>query len=389
MLYIFTATYPYGSAEGFLEEELLYLSEQFQGITIIPLSGVGDAKRSVPKGCIVNEPILKSRLWKFFHGLFCSRTFGIYVKDLFQNKVLLSRTKLCEWLASYFNTNCAIKHPIIKNVEKSLKEGDICYFYWGKGLNSLSVFWDHKAKYVSRFHGEWDLWEESAQNYAPIRRKIVNHLDLAVFISQKGEAYFKKRYPQCKTVVSRLGSRDCGPGKKSTDGVIRVVSCSSVWWLKRVPLIYQALKEMNEDIEWTHIGTGEDFDKLKNLVDTNKKNNVRVNLTGYLSHDEVLRYYAEHPVDVFINVSTNEGIPVSIMEAISFDIPVIATDVGGNSEVTTLSTGILLRANPSPAEIMTAIRTIQKASYKPRNFWEENYSAKLNYSNFANLIRTL
>lgn len=55
--------------------------------------------------------------------------------------------------------------------------------------------------------------------------------------------------------------------------------------------------------------------------------------------------YSEHPVDVFINLSTNEGVPVSIMEAISFDIPIVATDVGGTSEIVTDETGILVSSN--------------------------------------------
>ena len=32
--------------------------------------------------------------------------------------------------------------------------------------------------------------------------------------------------------------------------------------------------------------------------------------------------------DLFVNMSLSEGIPVSIMEAISFGIPIIATNVG-------------------------------------------------------------
>jgi len=48
-----------------------------------------------------------------------------------------------------------------------------------------------------------------------------------------------------------------------------------------------------------------------------------------LPHNDVLNYYASNPVDVFINTSSSEGLPVSIMEAMSFGIPVIATNVGG------------------------------------------------------------
>ena len=34
-----------------------------------------------------------------------------------------------------------------------------------------------------------------------------------------------------------------------------------------------------------------------------------------------------------LNTSSSEGVPVSIMEAYSHGIPVVATDVGGNSEI--------------------------------------------------------
>ena len=54
---------------------------------------------------------------------------------------------------------------------------------------------------------------------------------------------------------------------------------------------------------------------------------------GAIQNVEVYKYYNEHCADLFINVSSSEGLPVSIMEAISFGIPVIATDVGGTGEI--------------------------------------------------------
>ena len=46
--------------------------------------------------------------------------------------------------------------------------------------------------------------------------------------------------------------------------------------------------------------------------------------------------------DLFVNMSLSEGIPVSIMEAISFGIPIIATNVGGNAEIVNDETGVLI-----------------------------------------------
>ena len=63
---------------------------------------------------------------------------------------------------------------------------------------------------------------------------------------------------------------------------------------------------------------------------------------GHYPNEELLRYYGSNHVDLFINTSSTEGVPVSIMEAQSFGIPVIATDTGGVKEVVTEGTGSLL-----------------------------------------------
>ena len=66
------------------------------------------------------------------------------------------------------------------------------------------------------------------------------------------------------------------------------------------------------------------------------------------------------PIDIFINVSSSEGLPVAIMEAISFDIPIIATNVGGTSEIVTPETGILIAPDSAPELIAARIRELYK-----------------------------
>jgi len=386
MLYIFTAVFPYGTAEPFLEDEILYLKRYFSEITIVPLSGSGKA-RNLPDGVSVLKPVLTTKKNKFFKGLFHHRTFFIFLKDLVTKKVFLNKTRFRQWLAAYFNTNCALKSGSIKMVTKSLKSSDVCYFYWGKGLNTLSLFWKGRAKMVSRFHGEWDLWEESSGNYAPIRTEVSKSLDLAVFISEKGRRYFDDRYHFCSTFVSRLGSLDCGEGVKSSDGVLRIVSCSSVYPLKRVGLIYESITKIKGcKVEWTHFGDGKDFEGLKQTVKDTSPDFLQCSFPGWVSHNEVLAHYSNNPVDVFINLSTNEGIPVSIMEAISFGIPVVATNVGGTPEVVTEMTGILVSSNPNADEVAEAILRVVRLNLSPRDFWFKNYNADTNYSEFSHKL---
>ena len=74
----------------------------------------------------------------------------------------------------------------------------------------------------------------------------------------------------------------------------------------------------------------------------------RVKFLGQLSHNALLQYYAGDAVDAVVLPSVDlgnglhEGIPVSLMEAMAYHIPVIATATGGIPELITEGTGILV-----------------------------------------------
>lgn len=389
-LYIFTATFPYGIAECFCDKELAYLSQQFENIEIIPFIGRNGCKRSVPSNCYVWDPIVRSRREQYLCGLFNWESFKIFFPLAVQNYVWQNRKRLKTWIISYVQSNVLLNSQKIKKLFQSIEKDSICYFYWGRGSNVLSYFYVGRCHFVSRFHGEWDLWEESSGGYIPLRKEIASRLDLAVFISRKGESYFKSKYLACNTAIYPLGSQDAGLGRKSDDGIFRIVSCSTVYPLKRVDLIFQSLLQAkNIQIEWTHIGGGSHFEKLKNEVATCSEGHLTVCLLDQVKHDDVIKYYQTHSVDAFINLSTNEGVPVSIMEAISFDIPVIATNVGGNSEIVTEETGVLLSPNPSPSEVVSAIQVVYMQSFAPRSFWKRHYNAEINYLTFADSLKKL
>lgn len=52
--------------------------------------------------------------------------------------------------------------------------------------------------------------------------------------------------------------------------------------------------------------------------------------------------------DLFLNISESEGVPFSIMEALSAGIPVMATDVGGTAEIIDDTVGRLLPKELTP-----------------------------------------
>jgi glycosyltransferase involved in cell wall biosynthesis len=117
---------------------------------------------------------------------------------------------------------------------------------------------------------------------------------------------------------------------------------------------------------------------------------------GYMPNEAVLAFYAHNPVDLFINVSASEGIPVSIMEAQNLAIPVLASAVGGIPEIVTAQNGELLAPDPSPAEIAEAIARLrqkpallkQKRALSQKDC-HQKFDADKNYQAFAARLRSM
>ena len=111
----------------------------------------------------------------------------------------------------------------------------------------------------------------------------------------------------------------------------------------------------------------------------------------------MLEFYANHHVDLFMLTSTYEGIPMAVMEAQSFGIPVMATNVGGINEVVNDTNGFLLDKNFDAKEAAEKVRNYffasaeSKKSYRENAFnnWRKNFNASVNYPDFIEQVLSL
>lgn len=106
-----------------------------------------------------------------------------------------------------------------------------------------------------------------------------------------------------------------------------------------------------------------------------------------MPNQEVQRFYASHCITALVNVSETEGIPVSIMEAGSYGIPAIATDVGGTHEIVHDGlNGLLLKKDFSDEELLNAINivfsNIERFREESTKVWEQLCDATTNYRDF-------
>ena len=133
---------------------------------------------------------------------------------------------------------------------------------------------------------------------------------------------------------------------------------------------------------------------LSNAIN-NKRQGLKVILHGYVSNQSLINFYQNQHVDLFVNVSSSEGLPVSIMEALSFGIPVIATDVGGTSELVSDKVGELISSTFSSDSLGQNIEKLLNLKSEEllllrsnaRSIFELKVNAKINYLLFYNKIK--
>lgn len=184
--------------------------------------------------------------------------------------------------------------------------------------------------------------------------------------------------------------------KPSSDGILRIVTCSTIVKVKRLSLLMEALLKIDYRVSWTIIGDGPLASELINLSKTLPPN-IEIIFFGLLKLPEIYNLYASKPIDLFINVSESEGIPVAVMEAISFGIPVIATDVGGTHEIVDEKIGYLVPKEITSGQLAKVITTFNKLDYTSKAAfrenalyrWDEKYNAEKNHTEFALFLKSL
>lgn len=386
-LLLLTVSFPYGNAETFLETEIKYHTEVFESVIIVPLRKENHILRELPINCIVLDVSFLSLIKKGCTALY--RGFSLILKELKSAPYLI----FCPFV--FFRSLCialftGLWIPYVSTIIKDFKV-DMIYSYWCNygaliGIEASA----HKINVVCRAHG-YDLYDyRHRAHYIPFYKYIIQNIDFIYPVSNDGVKYLHKKYPQykAKILLARLGVKNSSISESSKDGIFRIVSCSSLIPLKRVALLARALCRLYEKIEWVHFGDGPERDKIEKIL-KDKHQNLSVRLFGNMPNDFVLDFYKNNPVDIFINVSQTEGIPVSIMEAMSFSIPVIAPKIGGIPEILNDLNGFLTDANIDDIQLsyilLNIIRNIDLSKYRVQAHitWETYYNADVTYHNFV------
>lgn len=394
-LFIFTDSYPYGVSEAYVANEIKVYHQLFNKIFIIPINLKGP-KREIPINCEILNIHQETRfgVLPFLKAL--PLIIVLFLKEFVSSKHRFIYLKnLPNAIKKIYNA--IIYAKALKIICGKSNEQAIFYSFWFYHwalVCAVAKYMGFISNYVGRAHLH-DLYEiQSKLNYTNLKLEKVDKL---YAISQHGKNFYKINYPKYinKIDVSYLGT----PVVSFNDQRIKcdkflILSCSSVRPAKRVDQIYKVICQLPFQVKWIHFGAGEHYEELKQLV-LQKPSNVEIELMGHVPNTELLKYYSEHQIDLFINLSSQEGLPVSVMEAQSFGIPVLATDVFATNEAVVTGTGMLVKDTADTNEIVKSVCEIKKQIDQNEintkfilDHWNTHFNAPENYKKFAeNLIR--
>ncbi|MGE0315539.1 MAG: glycosyltransferase [Lautropia sp.] len=403
-LFLVTYEFPFGRSETFLEVEIEVLAKNFSKVWVMPSrsawisSGshlLRGPSRPVPDNCdvvVLRRNILGGigfgvlNAWRLLLAaefersttLALVRQAGIVLRDVL--KVSLLANELRNWIST-------------------VDAKRFGYAYWkSEAATTLAVLKQRGeiSGFVSRCHGG-DLYHEIEKRiYRPFDGFTFAQSSWVAPVSQHGCDYLIERgVDRSKVDLARLGVRLLArPSFASDDGVLRVMSCSNAIPVKRLNLLAAALARLDVPFEWTHFGDGPELPKIREMARSFPRQSAAV-FRGRTSNETVLEHYRSHPVDVFINVSLSEGVPVSIMEALSAGVPCIATDVGGTAEIVDEICGRLLASTVTVDDLAQQIKAVatERESWRQRRAGARRRAtsrcnAEVNYADFCARLRS-
>lgn len=407
ILVFLTKQYPFGFGERYVISELNYLSKAYERIFLYPSDYFGETagpQLEVPDNVEViclnlklptqvsKQKIIFSFLRAAFFEFFKThnrrwflksfrQSFSIYSTQYvegiaLQNLLIERNVKLDEaTFYSYWFSNSALCLSIMK------ERGAISHYY-------------SKAHSVDLYHEKWGLLSK-ATGVPFFKNYKLKFVDLIFPISKHGQKFLEQSSKETRTRVAYLGVDDYGLNPEAVgEEEFVVVTCSNLSYNKRVHYLGKALSELNRKVKFIHFGSG---GMEQELFDSIQSDKVKFDFRGRTPNEEVRKFYSENHIDLFVNLSIVEGLPVSIMEAFSHGIPVLATSVYGTPEA--VIDGVSGRLIPgdfeigelenSLASLMDSPEELKKMRKGARKVYEEKFQAQKNHTEFAEYLSSL
>ena len=405
---VLTNYYPFDKGEEYLESELPVLAETFKTVVVAPLMTTSSSvqTRELPSGVTLVHPV-------------AGRSTSQRIMDMAQQsftpdrgpwpplKAMFRRHPVHSAFDAYLESRALAAYSgLLKHEDEFLPSAgsDVCiYSYWFYLTARVGALvkdrWspNYNVRLVSRGHGYDVNVQASRVKYLPLREELLASVDSLYPVSDDTTNYMKSTYPRFahKVETRRLGSPGHEFVNQAEQVPLHLVTVSTIRPLKRLELVGEAVSLLCKhfgDVRWSHLGSGSSAYASEFIQQWSAALGPKhVKFVGQLANSDVHQWFRENSATVLINASSSEGVPVSIMEAMSYGLPIIATDVGGTRELfeEDMFDGLLPAdiTSQNLADTILRLATCEETKYREqaqasRRAWENSWHSEKNYKDF-------
>ena len=235
----------------------------------------------------------------------CKELFKMLENENIDSAIIQTRF----WTTSYFASKFIAKNHIPACL---IEHGSTHFTVNNKILDKFGEIYEHKLtesikKNVKDFYGVSRKCTEWLKHFnIEARGVFYNSIDIDEV--EKYKEYIKKS--QDKIIITYVGRMI------EEKGVLKLIEA------------FKKLEKKCSNLELNLAGAGPILEK----IETENKEEKNIHILGKISHDEVLKLLGK--TTIFVNPSAfSEGLPTSILEAGIMNCAVVATPMGGTTEI--------------------------------------------------------
>lgn len=188
-----------------------------------------------------------------------------------------------------------------------------------------------KRKIVIHIHGGG-----FKEYYEKNRRFVHKHLlkcDTIIALTEYWKDFFNRLGFDNVVIIPNIVEFPIMQEKKCKDNKIHLLYMGMISKAKGIYDLLDVINELKAEFEnkiILHIGGNGETVTLQNIIKEQDLSNV-IKFEGWVSGKKKIELL--NNADIFILPSYTEGLPISILEAMSYSLPIISTNVGGIPEV--------------------------------------------------------
>ena len=217
-------------------------------------------------------------------------------------------------------------HPEIKIVHV---QGSVGASFWRKAI----------FIYIAKFFHKKVVWHMHAGRFAVFYqqhryavRKVVDKSDVIIALSEYWKKYFKNEFPTKRIEIIKNVISAPRVDKQQTS-YFTLLFLGLLGKNKGIYDLLECIRDHKVEFQGKlklYIGGNGEIEQVKQLIKEYGIADIVI-FEGWVSGDKKIELLNKS--DVYILPSYKEGLPISILEAMSYEMPIISTPVGGIPEI--------------------------------------------------------